>query len=246
MDRLTQPLISLMIALGMFNAHHAAHAQEPFTIIKVLDGSGSSGVPYPGVVLLVNPGNGRESQAFVTDAHGEAIVHGLQCDICMVSAFDPRNLSANRTTEFSSSRPSFSLVMSALPVVDYFFDPKAMRIELTIKDSKGEPLATHAVVIRPTLMVFVPSSRDNVLALQKTDSNGHVQVGLRAGDYTVAALDGDTRSEARFEVAATKAQCSKEIGTCIVASHSPQPYGRRYSRPTGKATVNLKQDRTAF
>ncbi|HUY80765.1 MAG TPA: hypothetical protein VMU92_03495 [Acidobacteriaceae bacterium] len=212
MNKLIYRLFSLAIAMGMGCAGGVAHAQNPSTVIRVLDASGVEGIA--GVVLLVNPGDARKSVAFVTNAQGEAITHDLQCEICTISAFDPRGLFASRTTEFSSSSSSFSLVMQLRPLIDTVGDPKAVSIELVINDSKGEPLAQKNVVIRPTVMTL----ENNRVSVQKTDSTGHVNVQLRAGDYTVGVLNGGTASEVRFEIAPTKKLCSSGRTTCIVAT----------------------------
>ena len=211
MIKLYNRLISLMIVIGI-GCGGAAYAQTPSTVIKVRDASGVEGIA--GVVLLVNPGNTQKSRAFVTNAQGEVITHDLQCEICTISAFDPRGLFDSRTTEFSSSSSSFSLVMQLRPLIDTVGDPKAVSLELLINDSKGEPLAQRTVVIRPTILTL----ENNRLSVQSTGSTGHVNVQLRKGDYTVGVLDGDTVSEARFEIATAKEQCTSGTATCIVSS----------------------------
>ena len=212
---------SLTIAMGMVCAGDVVYAQNPPNVIRVLDASGVEGIA--GVVLLINPGDARKSQAFVTNVRGETITHNLRCEICSISAFDPRGLFASRTTEFSSSSSSFSLVMQLRPLIDTVGDPKAVSVELVINDSKGEPLAQHNVVIRPTLMTL----ENNRLSVQNTGSAGHVNIQLRAGDYTVGALNGDIALEARFEITTTKEQCSSGTATCIVAS----PQSSRRMKP---------------
>src|SRR2546423_4004548 len=87
MKRLFCWICSLAVVIGMGCASGLAGAQNPATIIKVLDATGVEGVA--GVVLLINPGDTRKSVAFVTNGRGEAITNGLQCAICTVSAFDP-------------------------------------------------------------------------------------------------------------------------------------------------------------
>src|SRR6185312_9429319 len=98
-------LLTLPIVMGFLGAGHIASAQGPSNVIRVLDASGVEGIP--GVVLLINPGDSRKSRALVTNTQGEAVTHDLHCGICTISAFDPRNLFASRTTEFSSSSSSF-------------------------------------------------------------------------------------------------------------------------------------------
>jgi hypothetical protein len=212
MSKLIYNILILTIAMGMVCAGDAVSAQNASTVIRALDASGVEGIT--GVILLVNPGDAHKSQAFVTDAHGEAITHDLHCDICAISAFDPRGLFASRTMEFSSSRSSFSLMMELLPIIDKVGDPRAVSIELAINDSNGEPLAQHDIVIRPTLMTL----QNNQLYVQRTDAKGHMNIRLRKGEYTAAALNGETPTEARFEIATTKAQCSGSTRTCILAS----------------------------
>ena len=74
-------------------------------------------------------------------------------------------------------------------------------------------MAQHDVVIRPTVLTL----ENNRLSVQDTGSTGHVNVRLPAGAYTVATLNGDTVSEARFEIMTAKEQCSGGTVTCIVA-----------------------------
>jgi hypothetical protein len=221
MNRLFCWIFSLAVAAGMGCAGDFAYAQNPTTVIRVLDASGVEGIA--GVVLLVNPGDARKSEAFVTNAQDEAITHGLQCEICTISAFDPRGLFASRTTEFSSSSSSFSLVMQLRPLIDTVGDPKAVSVELVIHDSKGGLLAQQNVVIRPTVMTL----ENNRVSVQKTDSTGHVNAQLRAGNYAVGVLNGDTASEVGFEIAPAKEQCSSGTTTCIVAS----PQSSRHMKP---------------
>lgn len=210
-----------VVAMGIGYEGNLAYAQNPSTIITVLDASGVEGIA--GVVVLVNPGDARKSDAFVTNAQGKAITHGLQCEICTVSAFDPRGLFATRTTEFSSSSSTFSLVMQLRPLIDTVGDPQAVSIELVIHDFKGELLAQQNVVIRP----FVMTMEKNRISIQRTDATGRLAVQLRVGEYAVGTLNGGTASEARFEIATAKEQCSNGAGTCIVASpqssHRPKP-----------------------
>jgi hypothetical protein len=108
-------------------------------------------------------------------------------------------------------------VLAIQPLLDIFFDPKAVSIELAINDSKGQPLVQHEVVIRPTLM----NLQNNQLAVQRTDAKGHVKVQLRTGEYTAVALNGETLSEARFEITTTRGQCPRSAPTCIFASPRP-------------------------
>jgi hypothetical protein len=221
MSKLIYNILILTIAMGIVFAGDAMTAQNTSTVIKALDASGVEGIT--GVILLVNPGDAHKSQALITDAHGEAITHDLHCDICTISAFDPRGLFASRTTEFASSRSSFSLVMESLPIIDTVGDPNAVLIELVINDSNGRPLAQHDVVIRPTLMTL----QNNQISVQRTDAKGGVKIHLRIGEYTAAALNGETPTESRFEITTTKGQCSARTPTCIVApprsSHRLKP-----------------------
>jgi hypothetical protein len=85
MNNLIYRLFSLTIAMGIVRAGDVAHAQNPSTVIRVLDASGVEGIA--GVVLLVNPGDARKSVAFVTNAQGEATTHDLQCFLRSSSAF---------------------------------------------------------------------------------------------------------------------------------------------------------------
>jgi hypothetical protein len=221
MRKLIYALVSITIAMWMVCARDLVYAQNLSTVIRVLDASGVEGIA--GIVLLVNPGDARKSQAFVTNAQGQSITHDLHCEICTISAFDPRGFFATRTTEFSSSSSSFSLVMQVNPLIDTAGDPKAVSIELVIKDSKGEPLAQHNVVIRPTVMTL----ENNRLSVQVTGSTGRVNVQLRTGDYTVGALNADTVLDARFEITTAKERCSSGTATCIVAS----PQSSRRMKP---------------
>ncbi|HWB95469.1 MAG TPA: hypothetical protein VG672_02170 [Bryobacteraceae bacterium] len=211
MNKLFYWIVSLAVVMGLGSASEWACAQSPSTLIKVLDASGVEGVA--GVVLLVNPGDARTSEAFVTNARGEATANRLRCAICTISAFDPRGLFASRTAEFSSSSSSFSLVLQLRPLIDTVGDPKAVSMELVIHDPKGKPLAQQDVVIRPAVMTL----EGNKVSLQRTDTTGRLTVHLRAGQYAVAAVTRDTASEARFEIVSSKGQCSEGAGTCVVA-----------------------------
>jgi hypothetical protein len=113
--------------------------------------------------------------------------------------------------------------MQLRPLIDVVGDPKAVSVELLINDSKGQPLTQHVVVIRPTVVTL----ENNRISVQNTSSTGHVNVQLRKGDYTVGALNGDILSEARFEIATAKEQCSSGTATCIVAS----PQSSRRMKP---------------
>ena len=219
MSKLIYRLFSL--TLSMVCAGNVLCAQNPSTVIRVLDASGVEGIA--GVVLLVNPGDARKSQAFVTNVRGEIITHDLQCEICTISAFDPRGLFTSRTTEFSSSSSSYSLVMQLRPLIDTVGDPKAVSIDLLINNPKGEPLAQQNVAIRPTLMTL----ENHQFFVQKTDVKGHVKVQLRTGQYTVASLNGGAPSEAQFEIMRAKRECSGGAVACIVAS----PRSSHHTKP---------------
>jgi hypothetical protein len=221
MNKFSPWTLLLAVAMWTGGVGNLLYAQDSSTTIKVLDASGVEGIS--GVVLLINPGDARRSQALVTNAQGEATTHGLQCEICIVSAFDPHGLFAGRTTEFSSSSSSFSLVMQLRPLIDTVGDPKAVTIELVINNSTGEPLAQQNVVIRPAVMTL----ENNRVSVQKTDSGGHVDAQLRAGDYIVGVLNGNSASEVRFEIRAAKEQCSDRTATCIVAT----PQSPRHMKP---------------
>jgi hypothetical protein len=58
MNKLFCWIFFLAVAVGMGCAGDVAHAQNPSTIIRVLDASGVEGIA--GVVLLVNPRRGRQ------------------------------------------------------------------------------------------------------------------------------------------------------------------------------------------
>ena len=212
MKKLYSRLLLLMIAINMGCVSNVAYAQNASTAVKVLDATGVEGIA--GVILLVNPGNTQKSRAFITNAQGEAITHDLQCEICTISAIDPRGFFDSRTTEFSSSSSSFSLVLRLRPLIDMVGDPKAVSVDLLIKDSKGQPLTQQSVVIRPTVVTL----ENNRISVQNTGPAGHVNVQLRSGDYTVGVLNGNSVSEARFKIATAKEQCSNGTATCIVAS----------------------------
>jgi hypothetical protein len=206
-------ILFVAAAIVITGMSHIVLGQNPSTKIRVLDATGVEGIA--GVILLVNPGDARKSEAFVTNTQGEASMHGLQCEICTISAFDPRGLFAGRTMEFSNSNTSFSFVMYTLPLIEKVGDPKAMSIELVIHDSKGEPFAQQNVVIRPRIITM---ENNNLLSVQRTDATGLVAAKLLAGNYIVGALNGNSASEARFEITTAKEECSERAGTCIVAS----------------------------
>ena len=213
-------VLLLAIVLGIaFNRSSAA--QTSSTVIKVLDPTELEGIA--GVILLINPGDNRKSQALVTDAKGEAVASELNCVICTITAFDPHGLFVSRTTEFSGSSPRFRLVLAIQPLLDIVRDPKAVSMELVVHDSKGDPLAQQDVVIRPAVMTL----EDNRVLVQRTDATGRLTVHLRASQYVVATVSGDAASEARFEIVTSKERCSDGAVTCVVAlpqsPHRPKP-----------------------
>lgn len=219
MNRLIRIALSLAVVGGIAVSSFGSSAQTSSTVIRVLDPSELEGIA--GVILLINPGAYRKSQALVTDTKGDATARDLNCAICTVTALDPRGLFVSRTTEFSASSHLFRLVLAIQPLIDIVGDPKAVSIDLAINDSKGQPLTRHDVVIRPTLLTLEESNR---LSVQGTGPTGHVNVRLRAGAYTVATLDKDSVSEAQFEISTAKGRCSSSTVTCIVAS--PRSSGR--------------------
>jgi hypothetical protein len=211
-------ILTAAICIGGMSS--VAHGQNYATTIRVLDASGVEGIS--GVVLLLNPGDARKSQALVTDAQGEATTHGLQCDICTISAFDPRGLFANETTEFASSSPSLRLVMRTRPLIDTVGDPMAISLELVFHGPNREPIGQQKVVIRPLIMTM----EDNRVSIPTTDQAGRLSIQLRAGAYVVATLNGASPSEVRFNVATAKEQCKTRTVSCIVA-----PPSTRYPKP---------------
>jgi hypothetical protein len=221
MSRLIRLAFSLSILAGIAFSSFALFAQTPSTVIRVLDPSELQGIA--GVILLINPGDNRKSQALITDATGEAIAHDLNCVICAITAIDPRGLFVSRTTEFSGSSPHLRFVLAIRPLIDIVGDPRASPINIAINNSKGQPLVEHDVVIRPTVMTL----ENNRISIQKTGSDGRVILLLRAGDYTVGAMNGDVIAETRFEVVASKDRCPSATVTCIVAS----PQSSRRMKP---------------
>jgi len=68
MNRLIRIAFSLAIVWGIAFSGVVLSAQTSSTVIRVLDPSELEGIA--GVILLINPGDNRESQALVTDTKG--------------------------------------------------------------------------------------------------------------------------------------------------------------------------------
>jgi len=220
MSKVSSWALLLAVAIWLGGVDRVVYAQNSSTAIRVLNASGVEGIS--GVVLLINPGDARSSQALVTNAQGEAMAHGLHCEICVISALDPHGLFADQTTEFASSNPSFRLVMQTRPLIDTVGDPKAASLELVIHGTNGEPILRHDVAIRPLVMAM----GNNRISILKTDQTGRLSIQLSAGDYVVAVLNEGGPSEARLKVATSKEQCSIGTAACIVA-----PPSSRYTKP---------------
>ena len=212
MRQLMRRIVLSVILISTSVLNGSLSAQTSSTMIKVLDPSEVEGIP--GVMLLINPGDRRKSLALVTDAKGEANTRDLNCVICTITAVDPHGSFVSRTTEFLGSSARFSLVLAIQPLLNIVGDPKAVSIEIAINDARGQPWVQHEVVIRPTVMTL----ENNRLSVQNTGPTGRVNVQLRAGNYTVATLTGDTISEAQFEIVTAKEQCSSGTATCRVVS----------------------------
>lgn len=226
MNKVSPWTLLLAVAMWLGGIGGVLYAQDSSTVIRVLDASGVEGIS--GVVLLINPGDARRSQALVTNAQGEATTHGLQCEICVISAFDPQGLFVNQTTEFASSSPSLRLVMQTRPLIDTVGDPKAVSLELVIHGTNGEPIRQQHVAIRP----LVVNMENNRVSILKTDQTGRLSIQLSAGDYVVAVLNEGGPSEARLKVATSKEQCSIGTSTCIVAlpsSRYPKPVALQFA-----------------
>jgi hypothetical protein len=81
-------------------------AQQPLIRVRVTTQSLVEGLA--GIVLLVNPGRLLRSQAFVTDSNGVALIPRPDCEICTISAIDPRKLFEEKTTEFNRTSPPWT------------------------------------------------------------------------------------------------------------------------------------------
>jgi hypothetical protein len=207
----------LMSALALGYPSGAAHAQKSATVIQVLDATGTEGIG--GVILLVNPGDTHRAQAFITNVKGEATTHDLGCEICTVTAFDPRGLFASRIVEFSSASSSFHFMMQLRPIIDTVGDPQAVPIEVEMSNSKGEPLVDQSVVVRRVEMTL----EENKVYMLKTDRTGHLKASLRVGNYAVIALIGQTPVSMEFVIVRSKDECTHSATACVtVSTQSPR------------------------
>jgi len=188
----------------------AVGAAERQTSVRVLDQSGLEGIS--GIVLLVIPGNARMSQAFVTDAQGVTTIFNLQCNVCTISAFDPKGNFASRTTEFSGQSPSITLTMQLNPIIDTIGNPSAVPIDLQIETAEAALAEQQDIVIRPSILTLGTNWRFTL----RTNSKGHLSVDLPPGQYTAATIIGKRPLEAKFQVSIAKSKCIKEAGPCLI------------------------------
>jgi hypothetical protein len=189
------------------------------TVVRVLD---QSGTPYADAVVLVNPGWHGDSIALVTDQSGRATLPKLDCNVCVVTAMDPRRMFFDKTTEFEAGAPSVTLTLHVRPVVDVMFDPRAIKVDVQVKAPDGIAIAERPVVVRKK----VGTMEDNTFSLDTTDRKGRLSLKLRPGEYVLASLVNGRFLEAPLNVApAVKRKCSEVEADCYIANvrHNPLP-----------------------
>ena len=204
----------LVLVIWMVGACGTIRAQSHSTVVRIVNATGVEGIP--GIILLVNPGRALNSQALITDEQGTVVVPNLKCEICIISALDPRGLFFSRTTEFSGQSPSLTIVLEARPIIDTIGDPSSILLEFAVRNPEGESLPEHKVTIRPALVTV----EDNWFDLLTTDSRGHVKVRLRQGEYAIGALVERRAMEAKFRMITGNDKCGESEVRCIQASRS--------------------------
>lgn len=191
------------------------------TLVRVIDGTGVEGIG--GVVLLVNPGDQRKSQVFLTNADGHAYLPHLNCEICTITALDPRGVFFNKTTEFSGQSSSVTLTLQLRPVIDTVGCPHCIWVNIAVHGPADEPLLHQSILVRPSEMRL----NSNGLYTETTDSKGQIKVQLTPGEYTVATLLEGKAWEAPLRVASESKRRNAKQGAEPIAvrlsAASPTP-----------------------
>lgn len=216
---MVRTLIRFVIAIGIISASIAAFGEDRATVVRVQDQTEIGGIG--GVVLLVN--QGRNFRAFVTDAHGQAPVDHLNCDICTVSAIDPSGLFFSRTIEFDSRKSLVTVILGLRPGIDRIGYPGTIVANIKVYGPAGDPLSNQLVVIRPAATILDSNSDTNWIYTEITDSNGGVSATLLPGDFVVAAILGEKPWEATFHIEKSKIKCRPKARNCIDPSFRASP-----------------------
>jgi hypothetical protein len=127
---------------------------------------------------------------------------------------DPRGLFFTRTTEFDGRSLSLKLVVEVRPVVDTIFVPGAVKVNMVVYGSGGEPLPNQSVLLRPTLVTL----EANWTRLITTNSKGMISPELLPGEYTVAGTLAGKVWEAPIRVEQSK--CAKKLKKCTDSTRS--------------------------
>jgi hypothetical protein len=219
-------LVLLLIASGFLDQH--VSAQAPLIRVRVADQSLIEGLA--GIVLLVNPGGVNHSQAFVTDSTGVALIPRPDCEVCTISAIDPRKLFEEKTTEFSRNASSVNLAMRVLPLIERICDPGAISVQISLIGPNGSLYANRPAVLRPSVISLGESSFWPFI----TATDGVIDTGLVPGCYTIAGLQNETPVEAQFCLSERKSKGSiQRRGTrlSICATAPPTPIAVHLSDP---------------
>lgn len=216
---MVRTLVRSLVAIGIISASIIAWSEDPATIVRVLDKTEIGEIG--GVVLLVN--QGRNFRAFVTDAHGQASVDHLNCEICTVSAIDPSGLFFSRTIEFDSRKSLVTVILGLRPGIDRIGYPGTIVANIKVYGPTGEPLPNQRVVIRPAETILDSNSDTNWIYTETTDSNGQVSATLLPGEFVVAAILGEKPWEAVFHIEKSKLKCRPKARNCIDPSFRASP-----------------------
>ncbi len=220
------------LAIAFMCLNQAVPAQQPLIRVRVTDVSLIEGLA--GIVLLVNPGPLYKSQAFVTDSSGVALIPRPDCEVCTISAIDPRKLFEEKTTEFSKSTSSLEMAMRVLPLIDQICLPGTISVHISIIGSDGSPYANHPVILRPSVIDLGESSFWPWI----TAPDGLLNAGLVSGCYTIAGLQAGKPLEAQFCLSEKKSKGSiQRRGTrlSICATAPPTPVAVHLSDPDSRA-----------
>jgi len=176
-----------------------------------------------GIVLLVSQGNTHKFQAFITDPNGQASIDHLDCDICTITAIDPRGSFFSRTIEFDRHSSPITVILELRPIIDRIGYPGTILAKIKIYGPTGEPLSNQQVVIRPAVTILDSNIDSNWIYAETTDSNGQVSAELLPGEFVVAAILGEEPWEAAFHIEKSKVKCRAKARNCIDPSFRPSP-----------------------
>ena len=185
--------LSLCIALVGVCAVGSVRAAAQTLTFRAADASGEG---LPGIVLVVQGAGRSENFAIVTGAGGTVSAAAPRCDICSVSAIDPKGLFAQTTTEFSAKDKMVTVEMPARPTVDFAYRPAASEVRFQIEDAQGKPLSRIPVLIRED----GPDGLEVGVGVFRSNAAGEVKAWLDSGFYVVATVIAGYPEEVPFSV----------------------------------------------